>query len=122
VQPPDAYQSTGHLFPGATIDLKTPPASDSGPNTLIAEKSDFALNGASEMQRDGAMKIMSAREAKNGVGLMIDTAHAEPVLIGNHGRGVVVVVLVEEYERPFVQSGRADKGRNGDQVASKCGL
>jgi prevent-host-death family protein len=56
---------------------------------------------------------MSAREAKNGVGLMIDSAHAEPVLIGNHGRGVVVVVLVEEYERPFVQSGRADKGKWG---------
>ena len=27
------------------------------------------------------MKIMSAREAKNGFGLMIDSARAEPVLI-----------------------------------------
>jgi prevent-host-death family protein len=56
------------------------------------------------------MKTMSAREAKNGFGLMIDTARAEPVLIEKHGRGVVVVVSVEEYERLFVQSGRADKG------------
>ncbi|MGC8528457.1 type II toxin-antitoxin system prevent-host-death family antitoxin [Acidiphilium sp.] len=45
------------------------------------------------------MKIMSAREAKNGFGLMIDSARAEPVLIEKHGRGVVVVVSVEEYER-----------------------
>jgi prevent-host-death family protein len=44
------------------------------------------------------MKTMSAREAKNGFGLMIDTARAEPVLIEKHGRGVVVVA-VEEFER-----------------------
>lgn len=59
------------------------------------------------------MKTMSAREAKNGFGLMIDTARAEPVLIEKHGRGVVVVVSVEEYERLSVQSGRADKGEAG---------
>ena len=45
------------------------------------------------------MKTMSAREAKNAFGLMIDTARASPVLIEKHGRGVVVVVAVEEYER-----------------------
>lgn len=45
------------------------------------------------------MKIMSAREAKNGFGLMIDNARAAPVRIEKHGRGVVVVVSVEEYER-----------------------
>ncbi len=61
------------------------------------------------------MKTMSAREAKNGFGLMIDTARAEPVLIEKHGRGVVVVVSVEEYERLSVRSGRADKVENGDQ-------
>ncbi len=54
------------------------------------------------------MKTMSAREAKKGFGLMIDTARAEPVLIEKHGRGVVVV-SVEEYERLSVQSGRADR-------------
>nr|WP_296576700.1 type II toxin-antitoxin system prevent-host-death family antitoxin [Phreatobacter sp.] len=42
---------------------------------------------------------MSAREAKNAFGLLIDTARAEPVMIEKHGRGVVVVVAVEEYER-----------------------
>jgi prevent-host-death family protein len=45
------------------------------------------------------MKTMSAREAKNGFGLMIDTARASPVLVEKHGRGVVVVMAVEEYER-----------------------
>lgn len=67
------------------------------------------------------MKIMSAREAKNGFGLMIDTARAEPVLIEKHGRGVVVVVSVEEYERLSVQSGRADKRETGNKGASKGG-
>lgn len=45
------------------------------------------------------MKTMSAREAKNAFGLMIDTARAEPVLIEKHGRGVVMVISVEEYQR-----------------------
>jgi prevent-host-death family protein len=45
------------------------------------------------------MKTMSARKAKNAFGLMIDTARAEPVLIEKHGRGVVMVIAVEEYER-----------------------
>lgn len=45
------------------------------------------------------MKTISAREAKNGFGRLIDTARAEPVLIEKHGRGVVVVVAVEEFER-----------------------
>jgi prevent-host-death family protein len=67
------------------------------------------------------MKTMSVREAKNGFGLMIDTARAEPVLIEKHGRGVAVVVSVEEYERLSVQSGRADKGETGTKRASKGG-
>jgi len=70
---------------------------------------------------DSAMKTMSAREAKNGFGLMIDTARAEPALIEKHGRGVVVVVSVEEYERLSTQSGRADKGDTWTKGASKGG-
>lgn len=45
------------------------------------------------------MKIMSARDAKNGFGRLIDLARAEPVKIEKHGRGVVVVMAIEEYER-----------------------
>jgi prevent-host-death family protein len=53
------------------------------------------------------MKTMSAREAKNAFGLLIDTARAEPVMIEKHGRGVVVVVAVEEYERLAKDAGRS---------------
>lgn len=68
------------------------------------------------------MKTMSAREAKNTFGLMIDTARAEPVRIEKHGRGVVVVVSVEEYERLCVQKERKDQttagvGGDGDERA-----
>lgn len=52
------------------------------------------------------MKTMSAKEAKNGFGLLLDTARAEPVTIEKHGRPVVVVVSVEEYERLSVRAGR----------------
>ena len=45
------------------------------------------------------MKTMSAKDAKYRFGHLIDTARAEPVLIEKHGRGVVVVVAVEEYDR-----------------------
>lgn len=45
------------------------------------------------------MKSMSAKDAKNGFGLLLDTARAEPVTIEKHGRAVVVVLSVEEYER-----------------------
>ncbi len=68
------------------------------------------------------MKTMSAREAKNAFGLMIDTARAEPVLIEKHGRGVVMVISVEEYERlngaattAEQQSGGAPIGRAGNR-------
>jgi prevent-host-death family protein len=46
---------------------------------------------------------------------MIDTARAGPVLIEKHGRGVVVVVAVEEYERLTV--GLAAKGKAAERGA-----
>lgn len=45
------------------------------------------------------MQKMSAKDAKYGFGRLIDTARAEPVVVEKHGRPVVVVVAVEEYER-----------------------
>lgn len=45
------------------------------------------------------MQHISAREAKNGFGRLIDLARAEPVSIDKFGRPVVVVLSVEEYER-----------------------
>ena len=40
-----------------------------------------------------------AREARNGFGLLLDTARAEPVTIEEHGQPVVVVLSTGEYER-----------------------
>lgn len=47
----------------------------------------------------GTMKTMSARDAKHQFGLLIDTARAEPVVVEKHGRPVVVVIAIEEFER-----------------------
>jgi prevent-host-death family protein len=48
---------------------------------------------------DSPMKFMSAKDAKNEFGLLLDTARAEPVTIEKHGRPVVVVLAVEEFGR-----------------------
>jgi prevent-host-death family protein len=45
------------------------------------------------------MNSISAREAKDRFGRLIDTARAAPGVIEKHGRPVVVVLAVEEYER-----------------------
>ncbi len=45
------------------------------------------------------MKTMSAKDAKNAFGRLLDTARAEPVIVEKHGRPVVVVLAVEEFER-----------------------
>jgi prevent-host-death family protein len=45
------------------------------------------------------MTTLSAREAKYNFGRLIDTARAGPVMVAKHGRPVVVVLSVEEYER-----------------------
>jgi prevent-host-death family protein len=45
------------------------------------------------------MQTISAKEAKYHFGKLIDTARAEPVTVEKHGRAVVVVLAVEEYER-----------------------
>ena len=61
------------------------------------------------------MKCLSAKDAKYGFGRMIDLARAAPVLIEKHGRPVVVVIAIEEFERlkglessesPVAQAGR----------------
>ncbi|PZX10945.1 prevent-host-death family protein [Palleronia aestuarii] len=45
------------------------------------------------------MHILTAKDAKYGFGRLIDLARAEPVAVAKHGRPVVVVLAVEEYER-----------------------
>ncbi|WP_215762458.1 type II toxin-antitoxin system Phd/YefM family antitoxin [Acetobacter sp. P1H12_c] len=45
------------------------------------------------------MQTLSAKDAKNGFGRLIDLARVEPVAVAKHGRPVVVVMAVEEYDR-----------------------
>jgi len=45
------------------------------------------------------MLTLSARDAKYNFGWLIDMARAESVTVEKHGRAVVVVLAVEEYER-----------------------
>lgn len=58
------------------------------------------------------MKTMSAKDAKNGFGRLLDIARAEPVTIAKHGRPVIVVLAVEEYER-LMSLGAPPNGRLG---------
>lgn len=61
------------------------------------------------------MKSMSAKDAKNGFGLLLDTARAEPVTIEKHGRPVAVVVSIETYRRLVA----AAKGRSESDKGEK---
>lgn len=54
------------------------------------------------------MKTLSARDAKNRFGYLIDTARQEPVSVEKHGRPVVVVLSVEDYERLVQESSKTN--------------
>lgn len=45
------------------------------------------------------MKHVPAKEAKDGFGLLLDTAQREPVTIDKKGRPVAVVLSIAEFER-----------------------
>lgn len=54
------------------------------------------------------MRTMSAKDAKNAFGLLLDNARAGPVTVEKHGRPVVVVMSVEEFERLSVRSSASE--------------
>lgn len=54
------------------------------------------------------MQTLSAKDAKYGFGRLIDLARAEPVAVAKHGRPVVVVMAIEEYERLKVLDARTN--------------
>ena len=45
------------------------------------------------------MRTLSSKDAKYGFGRLIDLSQAAPIAVANHGRPVVVVLSVEEYDR-----------------------
>jgi prevent-host-death family protein len=63
------------------------------------------------------MKCMSAKDAKNAFGLLLDTARAEPVTVEKHGRPVVVVLSVEEFERLNRRHDAEKASRKGQKIA-----
>lgn len=64
------------------------------------------------------MQTLTAKDAKYGFGRLIDLARAEPVAVAKHGRTVVVVLAIEEYERlKAIESGRSAKAsRSGKEI------
>jgi prevent-host-death family protein len=60
------------------------------------------------------MMTMSAKDAKNAFGLLLDRARAEPVTVEKHGRAVVVVLSVEEYERLTISGNRDTTFRSNE--------
>ncbi len=51
------------------------------------------------VSRPSRSSSATPKDAKKGFGRLIDLARAEPVTIAKHGRPVVVVMAIEEYER-----------------------
>jgi prevent-host-death family protein len=64
-----------------------------------------------------AMQSMSAKDAKYGFGRLIDLARSEPVVVEKHGRPVVVVLAVEEYER--LRDGTQSAGSRSTRAPAK---
>lgn len=64
------------------------------------------------------MQTLTAKDAKYGFGRLIDLARAEPVAVAKHGRTVVVVLAIEEYERlKAIESERSAKASlSGEEI------
>jgi prevent-host-death family protein len=58
------------------------------------------------------MKSVSANEAKQSLGHVLDTAQREPVLIQKHKRPTAVILSVAEYDRL--------RGLNANEFTSFC--
>jgi prevent-host-death family protein len=63
------------------------------------------------------MKALTANDAKYGFDRLMDLGCAEPVVIAKHGRLVVVVMAVEEFER--LMSGRSKKADGAEGKEQK---
>ena len=68
-----------------------------------------------------AMKTLAAKDAKYSFGRLIDLARAEPVTVAKHGRPVVVVMAVEEFERlKALDRGPSGTADEKDARANDC--
>jgi prevent-host-death family protein len=53
------------------------------------------------------VRTVTAKDAKYTFGHLIDLARSQPVAVAKHGRPVVVVMAVEEFERLMAVDGQA---------------
>ena len=65
------------------------------PSLAVAILAILAKSGLGE----NSMQTLTAKDAKYAFGRLIDLARAAPVAVAKHGRAVVVVMSIEEYER-----------------------
>jgi prevent-host-death family protein len=62
------------------------------------------------------MQTLSAKDAKYGFGRLIDLARAEPVAVAKHGRPVVIVMAIEEFERLKARDQACDRAGQRDKT------
>ena len=65
------------------------------------------------------MQILSAKDAKYSFGRLIDLARTAPVAVAKHGRPVVVVMAIEEYERLKSLAATKAPASRGSRAATK---
>ncbi len=63
------------------------------------------------------METITATEASNRFGQLLDTARLEPVTIEKQGRGVAVMLSSEEYQRMEHELGQLDDLRLKESIA-----
>lgn len=65
------------------------------------------------------MQVLTAKDAKYSFGRLIDLARTAPVAVAKHGRPVVVVMAIEEYERLKSLAAAKTPAPRGSRTATK---
>jgi prevent-host-death family protein len=72
--------------------FRTLPVVGHGVHLAILAKTNFKEHG-------NRMETLTAKDAKYSFGRLIDIARTKPVAVTKHGRPVIVVIALEEFER-----------------------
>jgi prevent-host-death family protein len=65
------------------------------------------------------MQTLTAKDAKYSFGRLIDLARTAPVAVAKHGRPVVVVMAIEEYERLVSLAAKKAPAARGHRTSNK---
>ena len=89
--------------PAESVSQKCPRAAGTDLHCRASEqgKIDYLaiLANTTIREKGKEMKTLTAKDAKYGFGQLIDLARSAPVAVSKHGRPVVVVLAMEEFER-----------------------